>query len=216
MENCNMYFSDFTSLLIQEMLNGIIDSKIEQEKVILHMQKELDQDLNYFQKKYINYNDIRFFLQEIFPTTTKCNNSTIVDPKQPYIPKTNKQDETPPIFKTIGYSMKSNIDYIQNKNEDNYIISDTGYQKIHNLASEILAQDQKNILKNLISKGIPRVHIDYGNISSKFILSFSNKNNNSKKDRLCIKTVDINSPTYLTLQQNIISEININFKTIIP
>lgn len=209
--------TDFTSLLINEILGGIINSTIEQEKKILEIEKEAYRDLEDFQKKNISNIDIREELKYLFPIKIekKNINKTSVDHGQLYIPETENHTENPEIFSNIGYKMIFEEDYYKVENENIYKITKLGYQRISNVVGLILARNQQIILKNLISKGFPKVLMNSGRINSKVIFSL---NNNENKRSIIVNTVNCDNAVSLPSESNnqIISELEINFRSIVP
>jgi len=83
------------------------------------------------------------------------------------------------------------------------------------------------LLKAVVARGIPRVYVDNGHISSKLMLrleaetSTQTSTTGSKISgtgirRLIAQPVNVNRPEFLSLKADVLGEVEITFKTVVP
>jgi hypothetical protein len=111
------------------------------------------------------------------------------------------------------------------------VINQTGYDSIYEATRLTLAVQHLAVISQVVKRGIPRVYVNDGHIKSKLLLSFENQKTitadtlntttGSKISSLGLRKimaqpVNVSKPEYLTLKADILSEIEITFKTVIP
>jgi hypothetical protein len=108
------------------------------------------------------------------------------------------------------------------------VINETGYAHIYAAARLTLAVQHLVLIKQIIRRGIPRVYVNDGHIKSKLLLRFESPTSpvatsttNSKilgagVRKVVVQPVSANKPEYLTLNADILSEVELTFKTVIP
>lgn len=214
-------FAEFASTLISETLNAIVASILTQEKQAAQLEQQAQLSLEEYAKENLNDNLIRAEVIRLFPHETKAEKSA-VDAGEPYT--ANKESEEPAILKKTGYKiLKADVSSSQNK----LVINETGYAHISNAVKLSLAAQHLNVLKAVIARGIPRVYVDNGHISSKLMLRLEAETSTQKSTtgskisgtgirRLIAQPVNVNKPEFLSLKADVLGEVEITFKTVVP
>jgi hypothetical protein len=231
-------FAEFASTLIFETLNAVISSILTQEKQVIELEQQAMLSPEGYARENLTDELVRVEIMRLFPSTNGERNKSSVDIGELYIPASNV-DESPSIYKKIGYKMSPKdynmINHINTNEKGNgssgqkCFINEVGYNHIHAAARLALAVQHLSLLKQVIQRGIPRVYVNEGHIKSKMMLSFEEKqkNTNTQTDtsatiigagirKLKVQPVSANKTEYLTLKADILSEIEITFKTVIP
>ncbi|PKP58668.1 MAG: hypothetical protein CVT88_06915 [Candidatus Altiarchaeales archaeon HGW-Altiarchaeales-1] len=212
-------FAEFVSQLISETLQAVITSMIQQEKEIRELEEGASLNIDGFAERFITDDVVRNEILRLFPSDEKGKSS--VDPNAPYTPP-DKNTENPPIYSIIGYRMSKN-DF--NEGKGIYIITDDGYKNIYDAVKILLATRYKDVMSNIISRGVPRVVVDHGKINSKISISLRSETTEKKEEKntmlikpflpvLRVQPINNRSPEFLGLNVNIVGEVEITFKTI--
>ncbi|MCL2642490.1 MAG: hypothetical protein FWD52_03110 [Candidatus Bathyarchaeota archaeon] len=227
-------FAEFTSTLISETLSAIITSTLTQEKQAAQLEQQLALSPEEYAKENLTKEHIETEIAQLFPPTTNGKKSSI-EIGEPYT-LNEETGETPAINKKIGYTI-TREDISEVKRSDNQIqkvINPTGYNHIYEATKKTISTQQLELIKQIVTRGIPRVYINDGHIKTKLLLRLENQtptntNNNSnninattkanilnKLRRLVVQPVNATKPEFLTLNADILSEIEITFKVITP
>ena len=117
------------------------------------------------------------------------------------------------------------------KSEGGFVISDNGYKHIFEAVKLELARQQLDALRRTVSRGIPRVYVDHGHITAKLLLRLeeapetappkpsvppSLKTVSTAFRKVMVQSVNVNKPEFLSLKADVLSEIEITFKTVVP
>jgi hypothetical protein len=219
-------FAEFTSVLISEILKAVVNSILIQEKNVAELEQEALSSPEEYANRNLTDDAVRAEVIRLFPHSTGRKDKSAVDPMEPY---DASKEETPPIFKKIGYTIqKSDLAAVKGKTA----ISAAGYNNIFAATRIELAKQNLNALKTVVKRGIPRVYVDNGHVSSKLTLRLENEAastpspepstpNVSKLGgiavrRLIAQPINVSRPEFLTLRGDILSEIEITFKTVVP
>jgi hypothetical protein len=214
-------FAEFASTLISETLNAVVTSILTQEKQAAQLEQQALLSPEEYAKENLSDEIVRAEVLRLFPITGKAGKSA-VDVGELYT--VGKETEEPAIFQKVDYKMlKTDLSPSQNK----LVINQTGYANISNAVRLTLATQHLNLLKAVIARGIPRVYVDNGHISSKLMLrleveSSPTANTTGSKisgisiRRLIAQPVNVNRPEFLTLKADVLSEVEITFKTVVP
>jgi len=214
-------FAEFASTLISETLNAVVTSILTQEKQAAQLEQQALLSPEEYAKENLTDELIRGEVLRLFPHATKAEKSA-VDAGEPYT--VSKETEEPAILKKVGYKiLKNDVSSTQNK----LVINENGYAHICNAVELALATQHLNLLKAVVARGIPRVYVDNGHISSKLMLRLEVESTSSTSTtgskisatgirRLIAQPVNVNRPEFLSLKADVLGEVEITFKTVVP
>jgi hypothetical protein len=169
---------------------------------------------------------VREEILRLFPANNGKEERSSVDIGEPYIIH-GENDESPLINKKIGYTMTQQ-DLDTNKTNNQIVINKAGYNNIYAAVKLTLAVQHLTVLRQIIKRGIPRVYVNEGHIKSKLTISFEDQTSPNVATlnmpritglgirKLRVQPVNATKPEILTLNADILSEIEISFKTVIP
>jgi hypothetical protein len=215
-------FAEFASTLISETLNAVVTSILMQEKQAAQLEQQSLLSPEEYAKENLSDDIIRAEVLRLFPSATGKADKSVVDTGELYI--VGKETEEPAINKKVGYKInKGDVTPSQGK----LLINEIGYTHIYAAVRLTLAIQHLNLLKVVIARGIPRVYVDNGHISSKLMLrleveSSAPANTTGSRisglgiRRLIAQPVNANRPEFLTLKADVLSEVEITFKTVVP
>lgn len=224
-------FAEFTSTLISETLNAIMTSALTQEKQASQFEQQLSLSPEEYAKENLTQEHVEAEIRQLFPST---NGKSSVYIGAPYALNNEGIEEFPPINKKIGYTITSeDLSTVRLSDQTiQTVINQTGYEHICAATRLTLATQQLLVIKQIIKRGIPRIYINDGHIKTKLMLRLENQTpiditNSDEEDRkkvsilnklrkLVVQPVNANKPEFLTLNADILSEIEITFKVIIP
>jgi hypothetical protein len=215
-------FAEFASSLISETLNAVVASLLTQEKQAAQLEQQALSTPEDYAKENLTDNIVRAEIIRLFPSSAVTDKSA-VDTGQIY---TNIKGvgESPAIYLKTGYQMtKADVEAGLGKT----VITANGYNHIFAAARLTLAKQHLGILKVVIARGIPRVYVDNGHISSKLTLRFEADDSSSTSTtgsriagvgirKIIAQPVNANRPEFLTLKADVLSEVEITFKTVVP
>ena len=216
-------FAEFASTLISETLSAVVTSILTQEKQAAQLEQQALLSPEEYAKENLSDDIIRAEVLRLFPSATGKADKSGVDTGEPYTVG-KETEEAPAINKKVGYKMlKVDVSPSQGK----LLINETGYAHIYAAVRLTLAMQHLNLLKVVIARGIPRVYVDNGHISSKLMLrleveSSAPANTTGSRisglgiRRLIAQPVNANRPEFLTLKADVLSKIEITFKTVVP
>jgi hypothetical protein len=218
-----MGFAEFASTLISETLNAVVTSILTQEKQAAQLEQQALQSPDEYAKENLTGDMVRAEVLRLFPSTTDDATKSSVDEGQPY--STRATEETPAILKKVDYKItKTDLTVGRGRTT----INATGYAHIFAATKTALANQHLAVLKAVVARGIPRVYVDNGHITSKLTLNFQQgttttnaattgaKIAGSSIRRITAQPVNANRPEYLSLKADVLSEIEITFKTVVP
>jgi hypothetical protein len=158
-----------------------------------------------------------------------------------YIAKTgiNETEELPAIRKKIDYTITEDDLTLERGNivtkdmsllgkTERVVINTEGYNRIYIATKLTLANHHLVLLRQIVSRGIPRVYVNDGHIKSKLMLRFESQTTSDTTNtvgskiaglgirKLIAQPVNATKPEYLTLNTDILSEVEITFKTAVP
>ena len=218
-------FAEFASTLISETLNAIITSILIQEKQAAQLEQQAKSTPEAYAAENLTDDLVRAEVIRLFPSATNAENKSSVDVGEPYI-NGKEAEESPAIFSKIGYKItKEDVTGQRGK----ILITDTGYRNIFAAAKLTLARQQLAVIIAVVARGIPRVYVDNGHITSKLTLRFETNTTAPKTvastgakiaglslRKVFAQPVNPNRPEFLTLKTDVLSEVEITFKTVVP
>jgi hypothetical protein len=220
-----MGFAEFASTLISETLNAVVTSVLTQEKQVAQLEQQALLTPEEYAAENLTDAIIRAEVLRLFPSPTGATDKSTVDAGEPYT-SGKETEETPVIYKKIDYKIvKGDLTISQGKS----VITSNGYTHIFAATRTALAKQHLTVLKTVIARGIPRVYVDNGRITSKLTLSFQadttattlasttgSRIAGTGIRKITAQPVSANRPEYLTLKTDVLSEIEITFKTVVP
>ena len=217
-------FAEFASTLISETLNAIVTSMLTQEKQVAQLEQQTQLTPEQYAKENFTDEIVRAEILRLFPKPQDTAGKSAVDEGEPYTPS-KETAEDPAIYDKTGYRMtKGDTAVVQGKT----VITSAGYAHILAATQRVLAIQHLSVLKTVVARGVPRVYVDNGHITSKLTLRFETgttaptTNTTASRiagvnlPRLVAQPVNANRPEYLTLKADVLSEVEITFKTVIP
>lgn len=223
-------FAQFTSLLISQTMEAIIDSLVDQEKKVAELTSYLQLSEKDFSQKFVSESEVRAQVLALFPHSSDENKS-IIDPGCPYHPADKEKKEFPAIHLLTGYIMSEGDWEKSPTKESPYILTQQGYNNICDKLRANISIKHRNSLQNTLKNGIPRVYVDHGRISAKLTLRMEAQErpalnspligtppaeNLLVAQRLLVRPINTRGPEYLALKTDVTSEIEVTFKTIVP
>ncbi len=210
-------FAEFASTLISETLNAIVSSMLSQEKQVAQLQQQAQLSPEEYAQENLADDLVRAEILRLFPSDT--DDKSAIDAGQPY--SISKTGENPQVYNKTGYKIeKSDI-----SGAGKSVISTAGYNNIFAAVRVGLAKQHLAVLQTVAARGIPRVYVDNGHITSKLTLRFEAGTSTSSTGskiagtgirRLIAQPVNATRPEYLTLKADVLSEVEITFKTVVP
>jgi hypothetical protein len=224
-------FAEFASTLISETLNAVITSMLTQEKQVAELEQQVLLSPEQYAKEYLPDELVRAEILRLFPSNSGREEQSSVDIGEPYTIN-GENDESPLINKKIDYTItQQDLDTITTNNKiSQTVINQTGYGHIYAAVRLTLAAQHLAVFKQIIKRGIPRVYVTEGHIKSKLTLRFEDQMSTNTTTpltaspkiaslgirRLFVQPVNATKPEILTLNADILSEIEVTFKTVIP
>lgn len=164
-------FSNYVNSLLTNTLDGIIASEADSIEKINEIKNSVNLDDEEFANRFISDDNIREQILFTFPSG-KLNISTI-DEGQVYQMATSNEPENPAIEKELSYKMTKEDFEIRN---NVYLITKTGYEHLFISMKKKYIFEKRIIIKQLIYRGIPNVHVNGGEISAPFSVQQFNIN----------------------------------------
>jgi hypothetical protein len=224
-------FAEFTSLILSETLSAILASLVDQESKAAEMERDALLSPEEFAQRYLTDNDVREEMTRLFPDPAGRDGKSASDAGEPYRVKTDSEDESPAVLALTGYIMGPG-DWIEGAKEK--VISREGAGHILAAVKMNLALSRQERILAAIAHGIPRVYVDHGRVSAKLTMTMEDSGSVplakdsamkttgaaapliSQQRRLLVRPVNVNHPEFLSLKTDVISEVEITFKTVIP
>jgi len=220
-------FADFTSQLIYETFQAVINSILDQEKEIREMERIASLELEEFSRQVISDETLRTEILRLFPSKEGQDQvESCIDPGSVYIPQKGEEAaEEPPVSSLTSYKV-TRSDIRRDNTIRGYRITKDGSTRISETVRQRLAMSFKDILLTTLQKGIPRIFVDHGRINTKLSFNLTAQENQTESrttgglatrslfPRLTVKPVNNKSPEFLTLRVNVVGEVDITFKTI--
>jgi len=222
-------FAEFAATLISETLSAIITTTLTQERQVAQLEQQILLSPEEYAKENLTKELVEAEISQLFPPITKGKKSS-VEIGEPYSIN-DKTGESPSINKKIGYTITDkDLDGTKN-NISQQKISKVGYDNIYEATKLALATQQLGLIKQMVMRGIPRVYVNDGHIKTKLLLRLGDqtpaestlKEEEKKiglfdklRRRVIVQPVNATKPEILTLKADILSEIEITFKVVIP
>jgi len=217
-------FAEFASTLISETLSAVVTSILTQEKQAAELEQQAHLSPEEYAKENLTDELIRTEILRLFPSSTGKEEKSSVDVGELYT--LNKETgESPAINQKTGYKItKTDVTSTQNR----LYINQIGYNNIYSAVRLGLATQHLSLISTVIARGIPRVYVDNGHIKSKLMLRLETSTPTTTKTttgsriaslgirKLIAQPVNATKPEFLTLKADVLSEVEITFKTVVP
>ncbi len=219
-----MGFAEFASTLISQTLNAVVTSILLQEKQAAQLEQQALQSPEEYAAENLSEDIIRAEVIHLFPSSSGIAGESSVDEGEPYT-NDGEADESPAIYNKTGYKI-NNDDLTVSGGKA--AISSTGYAHVFEATKIVLAKQHLSILKTVVTRGIPRVYVDNGHITSKLTMRFEADTTKATSTttgsriagtgihKIFAQPVNSSRPEYLSLKTDVLSEIEITFKTVVP
>lgn len=217
-------FAEFASTLISETLNAVITSILTQEKQAAQLEQQALLTPEEYAAENLTDDIVRAEVIRLFPSSAGAGGKSSVDAGEPYL-SSRETEESPAIYNKTGYKItKGDLTVSGGK----AVISSTGYTHILAATKLVLAKQHLSILKIVVARGIPRVYVDNGHITSKLTLRFEADTTATTATttgsriagtgirKIFAQPINPNRPEYLSLKTDVLSEVEITFKTVVP
>jgi hypothetical protein len=217
-------FAEFASTLISETLSAVVTSILTQEKQAAELEQQAQLSPEEYAKENLTEELVRAELLRLFTSSTGKEDKSSVDVGELYT--INKETgESPAISQKTGYKItKTDVTSTQNR----LYINQVGYNHIYSAVRLALATQHLSLISTVIARGIPRVYVDNGHIKSKLMLRLETNTVTTTKTttgsriaslgirKLIAQPVNATKPEFLTLKADVLSEVEITFKTVVP
>jgi hypothetical protein len=224
----DLEFAEFTAVLVLETFRAVITAQLQQEREVRELEAMAALEIAEYAESFISDDAVRDELLHLFPVEGKANVSA-VDEKFPYQPEEKERIESPPVFRLTGYAMRKKEDY--EKGEEGFLITRRGYHHIFETVRINLALQEKKGVSSLIRGGVPRVVVDHGRVNTKMTFALQEQAQLPEKEmkvgrglakfakpafpfKFMVRPVNNRSPEFLTLNVNVVGEVEVTFKTI--
>jgi hypothetical protein len=218
-------FAEFASTLISETLNAVVTSILTQEKQAAQLEQQTMLSPEEYAKENLTEEIVRAEVLRLFSSSNGKEGKSSVDVGEPYT-LSKETGETPPVNQKVGYKiLKTDVTVAQNK----LYINQAGYDHIYGAVRLTLAGQHLALLKSVVARGIPRVYVDNGHIKSKLMLRLETQTGTNSPAtstgsriaglgirKLIAQPVNATKPEFLTLKADVLSEVEITFKTVVP
>jgi hypothetical protein len=219
-------FAEFTSGLISQTLEAVISAYADQERKLLELRRACALTPEAYAVQFEANLALDEELARRFPPPDASLTSA-VHPGASYTPAAAGQVESPAIEQLTGYRM-TNRDY--RKQPQGYVLLNSGYTNVRRTVALELAKAQLLLLQNMAAKGFPKVLVDNGRISSKLVFKLYQEQaapaspspgrlpalstGIASLAKLMVTPVHARGPEYLSVQADIVGEVEVTFKTI--
>ena len=224
----DMEFAEFTAALILETFRALITAQLQQEREIRGLEVVAAIEIGEYAESLISDEEVGNELLRLFHVEGKPEVSA-VDEKSPYRPEEKEGVERPPVVHLTGYTMMREEDY--EEGEGGFLITRRGYQHIFESVRVNLALQEREGILSLIRGGVPRVAVDHGRINTKMTFALQEQAQLPEKEvkvgrglakfakstlpfKFMVRPVNSRSPEFLTLNVNVVGEVEVTFKTI--
>ncbi len=219
-------FSEFTAALITQTLDAVISAQLGQEERARRLEELATMDLARFAEEAVKPDEADNELARLFPAEGFAHG---VMPGAPYSPPRQGYAETPPVQQLTGYAVKPGD---LSKTAEGTKIAEAGYRNILMHVRMALAEARRNIMLQMVRRGMPRVVVDHGKVNAKLTFQLSKETGTAQPKvaeaikgvspllqirtlpGLTVRPVEMWRPEVARLNINIVGEVEITFKTV--
>lgn len=158
-------FAEFIARLISEVFDSVITSQIDQEQRYAEMVASAALTEDAYAVQQIGDSDVAAEIPSLFPPRQEDKDKPdAIYSGSPYLPDRKDQEESPPLLAVLGIKLSK-----ENLTEEggglflNQRAVDAVYEKVRRQMAAI----HLGLVKQIISRGLPRVVVDSGKINGK-------------------------------------------------
>lgn len=218
----SLELAEFVAKITLDAFTGIGNSLRLQEEQQEEMAASVSLDPAEFAQLTVSEEELDQELSRLFPSGDQ-NHRDAVYVGASYKPTlTTKDTESPPFQTLLGINLER-TDYIQPRGSKSFFLAKTGVDKIRTAVHAQLGAQSQRILRSILGRGLPRVLVDSGRVSAKIALILQPATESpasgtivvAREDaRLLVRMVDDRAPQNQKLAVDILSELEIKFKTL--
>jgi len=157
-----MGFAEFTAKLIADTFEAVTAALAEQETQFLELSRLAELPPDAFAEQAIAAEDLEMALEQAFPGDAEHPHAVYAG--APYQPATPKMAESPPFAARLGVVLGQGD---VKRQPSGFELTETGVAKIRTAMRTQLGLERYTALRQLLSRGIPRVLVEGGRINAK-------------------------------------------------
>jgi hypothetical protein len=154
-------FTEFVTTLLSEVVSSIAATQSDQTQRIAELTAAASLSLEEFAAAHVPDPVLDDHLARLFPATDPDRPHEVVS-GAPYQPARGQQPEHPPYEQVLGVRLTGS-----DVNADKQTLLARGVGKIREAARLQVAEQQQDVARALLERGIPKVVVDAGRISAK-------------------------------------------------
>jgi hypothetical protein len=217
-----MELAQFVAKIVADAFDGVREALRLQEERLAEISAAAALDPAEFAHLTITDPEVDVELAQLFPRSDPSHPHVVYAgaPYQPALPA--GQREVPPFADAVRVHLEE-ADYTRPRRSAPFQLTALGVEKIRAAVRTQLGAAALAVLRQTIARGIPHLAVDSGRVSAKMSLTLQDTAAGSasatasvpaKNVRLLVKTIDDRDPQNLGLRVDILSELQITFKTI--
>lgn len=157
-----MGFAEFTAKLIADTFEAVTVALAEQETEFLELTRLAELPPEIFAQQAIADEDLEAGLAQLFPGDEEHPHAVYVG--APYQPATSKTAEAPPFAALLGVTL---IRGDWTRRDTGIVLTQSGVDKVRAATRISLGLERYAALRQLLTRGLPRVLVDSGRINAK-------------------------------------------------
>ena len=157
-----MGFAEFTAKLIADTFEAVTVAMAQQETEFLELTRLAELPPEAFAQQAIADEDLETGLAQLFPGDEEHPHAVYVG--APYQPETSKTAEAPPFAALLGVTLTRD-DWL--RRNTGIVLKETGVDKVRTATRTRLGLERYAALRQLLTRGLPRVLVDSGRINAK-------------------------------------------------
>jgi hypothetical protein len=190
--------------------DGVRESLRLQEERSAEIVAAASLDPNEFAQQQVTNDQVNHELAQLFPPARKGQLHAIFE-GAPYQPDIGDNEESPPIAALLGVQLEAS-DYRMQRSKL-FVLSSSAIDKVRAAVQQRLGAASQNALRTVVSRGLPHVVVDSGSISVSLALTLESPPTRHMSPRVVARTIDDRSPHNQQLRVDILSRLEVRFKT---
>jgi hypothetical protein len=217
----SMELAEFFAKLVMDAFEGVRLALSLQEERQAELAFAASQDPAEFARQTVAAEELEAELARLFPSRDpKKPHSVYVG--APYQPGFKEgEPEVPPFRALLGLSL-DRADYVRPRGSETFVLGKGAVEKIREAVRTRLGALAQSVLRSAAARGLPRLVVDSGRIGAKLTLILERTGQAAgdrpvlplKQARLLVRMVDDQAPQMQQLKVNILSELEVTFKTV--
>ncbi|BCO08882.1 hypothetical protein GF1_12580 [Desulfolithobacter dissulfuricans] len=158
-------FAEFIARLMSEVFDSVVTSQVDQEQRYAEMYAAASLSEEEYGRQHVSDEDVAAELADLFPPhPDERERESAVYPGAPYHPPGVDRSEDPPLYEVLGLRLEEDD---LKKKEDRLVLGQSAVNKVHGKVRSLLAARHLAVVKQLLSRGLPRVVVDSGRVNGK-------------------------------------------------